>query len=80
MSLSGGSFPNTAHYEMLIRGQRALNDVKPLIESAERCGMDCQVYREGHGYLGDQIGAFLREFFADKITPGPPPGVPPSAE
>lgn len=73
-------FPTPLHYDLLMQGKRALNNVKPLIAKAEACGVDCQSFNEGHGYLGSQIDSFLREFFPDKITPPLPPGVPPSYE
>jgi hypothetical protein len=65
---------------MLMRGKRALNNVAPLIGKAEECGMDCSQYREAHGYLNDQMDAFIRTFFPDQITPGPGDGVPENRE
>lgn len=70
------SFPSSAHYEMLLRAQQSLNNVVPLLDAAEACGVDCQEYRQGHTYLADRTNAFLRKFFPDQITPPSPSGLP----
>lgn len=75
MSMPSGTFPNRSHYEMLMRGQRALNDAGPLIAKAEACGVDCAEYKQGFAYLSDTIAAFIREFFPNQIVPPSGSGV-----
>lgn len=69
------TFPTSGHYEMLIRGQRSLNNVQPLISKAEACGVDCTEYKQGHAYLSDTINAFMREFWPDQLVPPSGSGV-----
>jgi hypothetical protein len=70
------NFPSEQHYNLLMQGQRALNDVLPLVDKAEACGLDCSEYRSGHAFMQDRIGRYLRTFFPDQITPKSGTGVP----
>lgn len=80
MTSSGSSFPSSGHYDMLIRGQRALNNVRPTLEKAKKCGVDCSEYEQGLAYLSDTITAFLREYFPDQVVPPSGSGVGTPAE
>lgn len=68
-------FPSTGHYEMLIRGERALNNVEPLISKAEACGVDCAQFREGHAGMREFFAAVRREFWPDAVVPPSGSGV-----
>lgn len=63
------TFPSDTHYQLLINAQRELDQILPLLEKAEACGMDCQEFRQGHAAMSGQIGAWLRNFFPDKLNP-----------
>lgn len=42
--------------------QRRLHDVLPLIDKAEKCGIDVTDLRAGHGHLSTRLQAFLEHF------------------
>ena len=63
------AFPNTGHYEMLVRGERSLNDALPLIAKAESCGVDCTEFREGLDFMRDRLAQFRSTYFPDQVTP-----------
>jgi hypothetical protein len=69
------SFPDQTHYDLLIKAQRGLDGVLPLIEKAEACGMDCQEFRSGHAAMSSQVGAWLRAFFPDQMLPASEAGI-----
>lgn len=69
------SFPSTAHLDALRAGQSSLNNVLPLLDKAEACGLDCTEYRQGQATLRGRIDAYLREFFPDQIVPGDATGL-----
>lgn len=75
MPYSSANFPTPAHYEMIMRGRKALNNVSPLISKAKNCGLDCTQFEEGYRYLSDLSDSFMREFFPDQITPPTGTGV-----
>ena len=70
------SFPSSIHRDILRKGQQSLNDVLPLIDVAEACGVDCQEYKQGEASLRNRINTYLTMFFPDQIIPGTPAGVP----
>lgn len=57
-----------ADFEDLKKSQRKLADLVPLLDKAERCGTDCQVYRSIVGELGKRLESIEREF----MNPIPP--------
>lgn len=74
------TFPSTVHLEMIMRGERGLNDVEPKIAKAEACGIDCREYRQGLNDLRAALSAFRRQFFADTLVPPSGTGVPTHGE
>lgn len=74
------NFPSTAHLEMIMRGERGLNGVQPLIAKGKACGIDCGEYEQAAQDLRAAIDAFRREFFADTLTPPSGTGVPTHGE
>jgi hypothetical protein len=69
MSSYGGNFPTQAHFEMITRGERALNRVRPLITKAAACGVDCAEFEAGHAGLTEFFASVRREFFPDQLLP-----------
>lgn len=67
---------NSGHYDMLLRGERALNDAIPLIAKAESCGVDCTEFREGHAFMRDRLARFRAVYFPDQIVPPTGAGTP----
>lgn len=65
----GSTFPTPGHYEMLIRGERALNNVQPLIAKAEACGVDCAQFRDGHAGMQQFFAAVRQQFWPDAVIP-----------
>lgn len=49
--------------------QKRLNDLLPIMDKAENCGIECQTFREVARDLLERLTAIQREF----MTP-PPPG------
>lgn len=54
-------------YQNVLQRQRELHDLLPLIDSAEKCGLPCDEFREVHRFLTEKFNAIIREFFT------PPP-------
>lgn len=48
--------------DMLKKAQRKLADLIPMLDKAERCGVDCDVYRAIVKELGDRLENVEREF------------------
>jgi hypothetical protein len=63
------SFPSSSHLDLLRKGQQSLNAARPLIDTAEACGVDCTQYRQGVASLNDRIDTYIRRFFPDQIIP-----------
>lgn len=55
------------HFDLLKDAQRKLADLLPLMDKAERCGIECAQFREVAGELGRRFESFEREF----MTPTP---------
>ena len=50
----------------LDKAQRRLHDVLPLLDSSERCGVDCQEARKVVAELGTFFEAVKREFMSKR--------------
>lgn len=74
------SFATPARYEQLIRSKRILNSLVPMMDKAERCGIDCQQFRQGHGYMNEQADNILREFYPNQVLPPTGSGIPSTGE
>lgn len=70
------SFPSSAHYENLMRGQRSLSDAAQKIGKAAQAGIDVQEFREGHQYLADSINRFLSVYYPDRVMAPTGSGIP----
>ena len=53
-------------FARLKSAQRKLHDLLPLLDKAERCGVECDQFRALSSAIGDQLIAIEREFFADQ--------------
>lgn len=63
------SVVTTLHnYNELKRGQRLINEQLALLEKAESCGIDCQVFREGVQQVMGRITALEQQFFTPPPT------------
>lgn len=59
---------DSGHLELLRKTQRQLNDLLPLMDAAEACGVDCDQYRNGHAYLAARTQQYLERFFPDEYV------------
>jgi hypothetical protein len=60
---------------MLIRGERALNAVRPLIAKARECGVDCSNFEAGDHDLSQFFATARRVFWPDTVVPPTDAGV-----
>ncbi len=67
---------STAHSELINRGLQSLANALPIIEAAEKAGVDCTEYRQGHAEMLRRFHQYRASFFPDQITPPLPSGVP----
>ena len=70
------SFATPARYEAISRAQGILAGLVPLMDKAERCGINCGDFRQGHGYMKEQCDNFIREFYPDQVLPPSGSGLP----
>jgi hypothetical protein len=66
----------TAHGELINRGLQALANALPIIEAAEKAGVDCTEYRQGHAEMQRRLMSYRGQFFPNQVTPPLPQGVP----
>jgi hypothetical protein len=59
---------NRADYETLVRVERDLNEMLPLLDKADSCGVDCAVFRQQRDDLAKQLSLIKQHFMT------PPPG------
>ena len=68
LTMAPGDNPLTKDdYKKVIEAQRGLHDLLPVLDAAERAGMDCAAYREVHNFLQESYAKLIKEFFT------PPP-------
>ena len=70
------SLLTSAHSELINRGLQSLAQALPIIEAAERAGVDCTEYRNGHAEMLRRLMSYRSQFFPDQTTPPLPQGVP----
>ncbi len=56
-----------AHFDALKRAERDLHDLLEVLDKADRCGIECQEFRQVRDELGRRLSAIEREF----MTPPP---------
>jgi hypothetical protein len=73
--MSTEAFPNSAHYNVAMKGLGALSDAAQAISKAKAIGIDTAQYEEGHAYLSDFLHRFVGTFFPDRVVPPTGSGV-----
>ena len=58
---------NKTHLELVKRAQRSLHDIRPLMDDADACGVDCQVHRK----IADDFAKVLENIEKRFLTPAP---------
>lgn len=66
---STGNYLTSGHLDLLRKAQKDLHDMIPLMDMAESCGVDCELYRQGHAYATERIAKFINTFFPDHLQP-----------
>ena len=58
---------NKQDYETLKRAQRIVHDVRPMLDDAESCGVDCKMHRQ----IADDFYKLLEDIQRRFLTPAP---------
>ena len=53
---------NRNQKDALAKAERILMDLVPTINGAQNCGMDCEIAKQHHEYLRQQIENIRKEF------------------
>lgn len=61
---------NKGHLNAINESLRRVQETIPLIEAAERCGIDCIQHKEDCNYLVEQLSALKAHFFPQGGTSG----------
>lgn len=68
MSDFGKPYLSEQNYQQLETARKILNDTLPLLDKAERCGIDCQQHRQVHQVYSEVCDNLKTEFFPDKTV------------
>lgn len=73
--MSTEAFPNSAHYNVAVKGLEHLSNAAAQIAKAKALGIDTSQYEEGHAYLSDFLSRFIGQHFPDRVVPPSGAGV-----
>jgi len=60
-----------ADFDRLKSAQRKLHDLQPLLDKAEKCGVECQQFRQLSAVISEQLTAIEREFMSGREVKPP---------